>query len=136
MWSIVQEPPYYTLFHSLPILPHCKSQISFSAPYLGESQTARRGPPGDPAGYFKITSFFLSIYVFFPAVTRLLGHAVAQLVEALHYKPEGRGFDFPMVSLDFFHRHNPSCRTMALESTQPLKNEYQECFLGVKAAGA
>jgi hypothetical protein len=22
-----------------------------------------------------------------------LGHAVAQLVEALHYKPEGRGFD-------------------------------------------
>jgi hypothetical protein len=23
-----------------------------------------------------------------------LGHAVAQLVEAQHYKPEGRGFDF------------------------------------------
>ena len=23
-----------------------------------------------------------------------LGYAVAQLVEALHYKPEGRGFDF------------------------------------------
>jgi hypothetical protein len=22
-----------------------------------------------------------------------VGHAVAQLVEALHYKPEGRGFD-------------------------------------------
>jgi len=22
-----------------------------------------------------------------------MGHAVAQLVEALHYKPEGRGFD-------------------------------------------
>ena len=27
---------------------------------------------------------------------------------------------FPMVSLDFFHWHNPSGRTMALESTQPL----------------
>jgi hypothetical protein len=27
--------------------------------------------------------------------------AVAQLVEALRYKPEGRGFD-PMVPLDFF----------------------------------
>jgi len=26
---------------------------------------------------------------------------VAQLVEALHYKPEGRGFDSPMVSLQF-----------------------------------
>jgi hypothetical protein len=29
----------------------------------------------------------------------LLGAAVAQLVEALHYKPEGRGFDF---RLEFF----------------------------------
>jgi hypothetical protein len=28
----------------------------------------------------------------------LRGHAVAQLVEALRYKPEGRGFD----SLEFF----------------------------------
>jgi hypothetical protein len=28
-------------------------------------------------------------------------HAVTQLVEALRYKPEGRGFDSPMVSLDF-----------------------------------
>jgi hypothetical protein len=27
---------------------------------------------------------------------------------------------FPMVSLDFFHWHNPSDRTMALGSTQPL----------------
>jgi len=33
-----------------------------------------------------------------------LGHAVAQLVEALCYNPEGRGFDW----------FNPSCRTMAL----------------------
>jgi hypothetical protein len=30
------------------------------------------------------------------------GYAVAQLVEALRYKPEGRGFDFPMESLEFF----------------------------------
>jgi hypothetical protein len=28
-----------------------------------------------------------------------MGHAVAQLVDALRYKPEGR---FPMVSLEFF----------------------------------
>jgi hypothetical protein len=27
---------------------------------------------------------------------------------------------FPMVSLDFFQLHNPSSRTMALGSTQPL----------------
>ena len=27
---------------------------------------------------------------------------VAQLVEALRYKPEGRGFRFPMVLVEFF----------------------------------
>jgi hypothetical protein len=25
-----------------------------------------------------------------------------QLAEALRYKPEGRGFDFPIMSLEFF----------------------------------
>jgi len=44
--------------------------------------------------------------------------SVAQLVEALCYKPEGLEFDW--ISLDFFHLHNPSGRTMALGSTQSL----------------
>ena len=30
------------------------------------------------------------------------GHAVAQLVETLRYKPEGRGFDSPLCHLEFF----------------------------------
>jgi len=42
---------------------------------------------------------------------------------------------FPMVSLDFFI-DNPSSRTMALGLTASNRNEYQEYFLGVKAAGA
>ena len=37
--------------------------------------------------------------------------------------------------IGIFHWHNPSDRTMALGSTQHL-TEYQEHFLGVKAAGA
>jgi hypothetical protein len=45
------------------------------------------------------------------------GHAVAQLAEALRYKPEGRGFDSRWYN---FHWHNPSGRTMVLGSTQPL----------------
>ena len=49
----------------------------------------------------------------------LLGHAVAQLVEALHYKPEGRGFESRWCRWNFYS-HNPSSRTMALGSTQPL----------------
>ena len=36
-----------------------------------------------------------------------------------------------------FRSHNPSGRAVALGSTQSLnRNEYQEYFLGVKAAGA
>jgi hypothetical protein len=41
------------------------------------------------------------------------GHAVVQLVEAVRYKPEGRGFGI-------FHWHNPSGCTVTLGLTQPL----------------
>jgi hypothetical protein len=34
--------------------------------------------------------------------------------------------------IGIFQWHNPSCPTMALVSTQPVTNEYQECFLGGK----
>ena len=56
-----------------------------------------------------------------------MGHAVAQLFEALGYKPEGRGFD----SL-WYHQHNPSGRNMSLVDTDSNRNEYQEYFLGGK----
>ena len=46
---------------------------------------------------------------------RLSGHAVAQLVEALRYKPEGRGFDSRI-----FRSSNPSVSTVALGLTQPV----------------
>jgi len=45
---------------------------------------------------------------------------VAQSVEALHYKPEGRGFDSRWCHSNFSLTYNPSSRTVALESTQPL----------------
>jgi hypothetical protein len=41
-------------------------------------------------------------------------YAVAQLVEALSYKPEGRGV------IGIFHLLNPSGPTMALGSIQPV----------------
>jgi hypothetical protein len=47
------------------------------------------------------------------------GHTVAYLVEALAYKPEGRGFDY-----DWCHEHG-------LEVDAASKrNEYKEYFLG------
>jgi hypothetical protein len=44
-----------------------------------------------------------------------MGHVVAQLVEALRYKPEGRGFDS-----GWCHCHNPSSRTMTIGLTKTL----------------
>jgi hypothetical protein len=50
-----------------------------------------------------------------------VGHAVAQLVEALPYKPKGREFEYV---IGIFHSHNPSARTVALGSTQPLTGRF------------
>jgi hypothetical protein len=64
-----------------------------------------------------------------------MGYAVAQLVEALRYKPEGCGFDFQwcrwIFSLTSFQSHYGS----GVDSVSN-RNEYQDCFLGVKVAGA
>ena len=48
---------------------------------------------------------------------------MAQLVEELHYKQKGCGFEFR-----WGHCLNPSCSTMALESTQSLKD--MSTFMG------
>ena len=62
------------------------------------------------------------------------GHAVAQLVEALRYKSEGRGFDFRWchwkfsLTQSFRPHYGPG-----VESTIN-RNKYQEYFLGLKAA--
>ena len=50
----------------------------------------------------------------------MLGHAVAQLVEALRYKSEGRGFDSPLVSLEFFIDIILPAALWPLGLTQPL----------------
>jgi hypothetical protein len=48
------------------------------------------------------------------------GHAVAELVEALCYKPECCGFE-PDEVIGLFNWPNPSSRIMVLRSAQPLK---------------
>ena len=47
-----------------------------------------------------------------------MGYAVAQLVEALRYKPVA--VSIPNGAVGIFHWHNPSGHTMALGLTQPL----------------
>jgi hypothetical protein len=72
-----------------------------------------------------------------PNLSFLLYNVVAQLVEALRYKPDGREVRFPVVSFEFFieivllsPHYGPG-----FDSTSN-RYEYQEYFLGVKAAGA
>ena len=52
------------------------------------------------------------------------GHAVAQVVDALLYKPEGRGFDF--------HWHNPSGCTIApeMDSSSNSIEDQKHCMDG------
>jgi len=59
-----------------------------------------------------------------------------QLVKALLYKPEGRGFDSRWCNWKFYltYSFRPHYGS-GLESASNM-NEYQENFLGVKAAGA
>jgi hypothetical protein len=63
-----------------------------------------------------------------------MGHAVAYLVEALCYEPEGLGSISDEV-IGFFNWHNPSSCTMALGSTRHL-TEIPRIFLGVKGGGS
>ena len=63
-------------------------------------------------------------------------HRGALLVEALRYKPEGRGFDSQWGQCDT-HWHNPSGRTMVLGSTRPLREmSTRTISWGLKVAGA
>ena len=66
---------------------------------------------------------------------------MAESVEAQHYKPDGQCFTSRSASGTFgtgiCDGLNPSGRTVALGSTQPDRNEYQEYFLrGAEAVGA
>jgi hypothetical protein len=61
-----------------------------------------------------------------------MGHAVAQLVEALRYKPEGRGFDSRWCHWNFFLFLSFRLRCDPGVNSASNRNEYQEYFLGGK----
>jgi hypothetical protein len=48
-----------------------------------------------------LTEYIQAFVHLFNDVTLTAGYAVAQLVEALRYKPEGRGFDFRLCLWNF-----------------------------------
>ena len=60
------------------------------------------------------------------------GHAVAQLVEALRYKPEGRGFDSRLCHWNFSLTESFRPHYGPGVDSASNRNEYQEYFLGGK----
>jgi hypothetical protein len=82
-----------------------------SAPRLKKEHSCTCTPPLGLYGLFQGE---------FTAHYHLVGHTVAQLVDALRYKLLRSRVRFPMVSLEFFIYINLSSRTMALGLTQPL----------------
>jgi len=61
---------------------------------------------------------------------------VAQLAEALNYKPEGRGVYFRWINWNFSLTSFFKPQHDAGIDSASNRNEYQECFLGIKVAGA
>ena len=66
----------------------------------------------------------------------IIGHTVAALVEALHYKPEGRGYDSRWGHWNFSLTQSFRPHYGPGVDSASNRNEYQEFFPGVKAAGA
>jgi hypothetical protein len=67
------------------------------------------------------------------SVRRPVGeHAVAQLVEALLYKPEGRGFDSRWCHWNFSLTYSFRSHYGPGVDRASNRNEYQEYFLGGK----
>jgi hypothetical protein len=57
------------------------------------------------------------------------------MVEALCYKPEGRGFDFRLCDWIFSLTYSFRVHSGPGVDSVSNRNEYQEYFLRVKAAG-
>jgi hypothetical protein len=64
------------------------------------------------------------------------GYTVAQLVEALRYKPESCGFDSRWFHWDFSLTQSFRPHYGPGVDSASNRNEYHEYFLGVEAAGA
>jgi hypothetical protein len=63
------------------------------------------------------------------------GHGLAQLVEALRYNPEGRGFDSRWCHWNFSLTQSFRPNDGLGVHSASNRNDYQEYFLGVKFGG-
>jgi hypothetical protein len=81
----------------------------------------------------------LTPIVFGFSTIRIFGGGPLMVAQWLRYCAPNRKVagSIPDGVIEIFHCHNPSDRTMALGvDSASNRNDYQEHFLGVKAAGA
>jgi hypothetical protein len=83
---------------------------------------------------FTASCMCMLILWFFYALV-LIGYTVVQLVEALCYKPEGRRFNSWWCHWNFSLTQSFRPHYGPGVHSAPIRNEYQEYFLGVKMAG-
>ena len=81
--------------------------------------------------YFLVLSLFAKTYFYLTLLSHE-GHAVAQLVEALRYKPEGRGFDSRWCHCNFSSTQSFQPQYGPGVDSASNRNEYQEYILGGK----
>ena len=85
---------------------------------------------------FKQQTSVLVLWIFYTPYPQWQGHVVVQLVETLRWKLEGRGFDSRwchwnfLLTLSLWPHYGPGV------DSSSNRNEYEEYFLGIKAAGS
>jgi hypothetical protein len=147
-WTNVLHPVHDTpeetqLLNDSCRLFHCSFQCGYPCVKMSVLKTYRIVAGSKSSGILSLGTIQLHVPVALPAgkettvfhcIWRWMEYVVAQLVEALCYKPEGRGFDSVTGG---FHWHNPSCCSMAMWLTKPLTEmSTKNNSWGVKAAGA
>jgi len=79
---------------------------------------------------------YLCVCVYVYVYVSVVGYAVEQLVEALRYKQEGRGFHSSWRHWDFSLPSSFRPHSGPGVDSASNRNDYQGCLLGVKAACA
>ena len=132
------EPPFFFPFSRCPVCGEwCKLHwLLLDTPSFDRNTRRSRGHKIFKMAPTKQQNFFKKVNLFRTLCTMVYGYRGSTVVKVLCYKSEGRWFDpswcqwnFSLTK-SFWSHYGPGVNSAS------NRNEYQEYFLGVKAAGA